>query len=141
VARDRGAWVWAWVWRRREPTPAELGPRGERAAAGHLKRRGYRVVARNLRTRHGELDLLALTPDRSALVIVEVKAGRAASPIPPEVHVTPVKRRKIVALAARVARSKRLAPRPIRFDVIAVAFDHRRVAWLRHHEGAFTSHV
>ena len=36
-----------------------LGQLGERVAAEHLERRGYEVVARNHRTRFGELDLIA----------------------------------------------------------------------------------
>lgn len=128
------------LWRRVRPTPT-LGARGERAAASHLKRHGYRVIARNRRSRLGELDLLALSPDRRRLVVVEVKAGQHGSPLPPEVHVNPAKQRKITALAAEFVRRHRFAARPIRFDVIAVAFDDDRVADLRHHEAAFESHV
>jgi len=36
-----------------------LGTTGERLAAEHLTRRGYRIVERNYRTRWGELDIVA----------------------------------------------------------------------------------
>jgi putative endonuclease len=36
-----------------------LGKLGERAAARHLERAGYRIVERNYRTREGEIDLIA----------------------------------------------------------------------------------
>jgi len=39
-----------------------LGETGERLAAGYLRRRGYRIVGRNLRTQIGEIDILALGP-------------------------------------------------------------------------------
>lgn len=48
-----------------------LGARGEAIAADYLTGRGFRVLARNWRSRHGELDLVAR--DRGALVAVEVK--------------------------------------------------------------------
>src|ERR1700684_78742 len=49
----------------------ERGRRGESLAAEHLRRRGYAILARNVRTRHGEIDLIAR--DGRALIFVEVK--------------------------------------------------------------------
>lgn len=120
---------------------AGLGPRGEKRAARHLRTAGYRIIARNLRTRHGELDLVARSPDRRLLVVVEVKAGRAGAAIPPEVHVTPAKQRKITSLAAELVRRKGIAVQAVRFDVIAVEFGRDAEPIVRHHEGAFESHV
>ena len=56
--------------RRRTSSPARL------ASAG------WEIVERNARTRHGELDIVAL--DGRTLVFVEVKAGRAGSAFGPE---------------------------------------------------------
>ncbi|MEM9882865.1 MAG: YraN family protein [Planctomycetota bacterium] len=116
------------------------GRRGERLAARHLKKNGYRVLARNLRSRHGEIDLVAASPD-GAVVIVEVKAGGANPAFPPELHVTPAKQGKLVALAAAIARRHRLTQRRIRFDVVAVEFPDVGPPTLRHHTAAFESHV
>jgi Uncharacterised protein family UPF0102 len=44
---------------RREDTRRALGQLGERLAAEHLERLGFAIVARNARTRHGEIDLVA----------------------------------------------------------------------------------
>jgi putative endonuclease len=120
---------------------SELGPRGEKRAARHLTAAGYRIVARNLRTRLGELDLVAISPDRRWLVVVEVKAGRAGAVLPPEVHVTVAKQRKISSLAAELVRRKRLAVRAVRFDVIALEFADDGEPIVRHHEAAFESNV
>ena len=49
-----------------------FGSRSERAAARFLKSLGYRVVTRNYRCRHGEIDLIAL--DGRCLVFVEVRS-------------------------------------------------------------------
>ncbi|MBB6429441.1 YraN family protein [Algisphaera agarilytica] len=117
------------------------GRAGEHLAAQHLKKHGYRVLARNLRNRFGEIDLLALAPDGRTVVVVEVKAGSANERFPPELHVTPAKQRKIVALTAQLARRYRLTDRPFRFDVIAVEFPEQGDPVIRHHVGAFASRV
>ena len=52
-----------------------LGRLGERLAAEHFERLGYTVLARNYRTRFGELDLVAA--DDYTLVFCEVKTRRA----------------------------------------------------------------
>lgn len=49
----------------------DLGRRGEQAAADHLRGKGYEILARNFRTRAGELDIVAL--DGETVVFVEVK--------------------------------------------------------------------
>src|SRR4051794_13247196 len=53
-----------------------FGRYGEDAAAEYLRRRGYEILARNVRTSFGELDLVAL--DGETVVFVEVKARRSA---------------------------------------------------------------
>ncbi|CAE7865001.1 unnamed protein product [Symbiodinium necroappetens] len=88
-AAERG---WLGAFRR----PLSLGARGERVAAGHLRSRGYRVILKNVRTKTGELDLVALAPDRETVVVVEVKAKlvRPGSDAPPpEASVTAHKKR------------------------------------------------
>ena len=54
-----------------------LGRTGEDLALAHLERLGYTLVARNHRTRYGELDLVVF--DGTTLVFVEVKRGFRAS--------------------------------------------------------------
>ena len=53
------------------------GQQGEELAAQHFQRLGFEVLARNHRTRFGELDLVAF--DGSTLVFVEVKTRRTDS--------------------------------------------------------------
>ena len=54
-----------------------LGRLGEQCALEHLERLGYTLVARNHRTRFGEIDLVVR--GERALVFVEVKTRRALS--------------------------------------------------------------
>lgn len=57
-----------------------FGDAGEHAAERELVRRGMRVVARNARTRYGEIDLVC--HDGRGYVFVEVKTRRASSFVP-----------------------------------------------------------
>ncbi len=59
-------------WWQGHPAHLQLGLRGERLAARHLRRQGYRILYRNFRGKQGgEIDLVCR--DRDTLVFVEVK--------------------------------------------------------------------
>lgn len=120
-----------------------VGARGERAAAKHLKKQRYRILARNLRSRMGEIDILATAPDRHTIVVVEVKARQLDDDdqdgILPEEHVNRDKQRKLAALASQLVQRYKLDDRPIRFDVIGVDLPPRGAPEIRHHEAAFES--
>ncbi len=113
-----------------------LGRRGEAVAAKHLQVGGYRILGRNLTSRHGEIDLLAQDPDGRTVVVVEVKAG-VGDRVRPEVHVNAAKRRKLISLAPFWARRLGLTDRPWRFDIIAVVLRPGEEPVVRHHRGAF----
>jgi putative endonuclease len=116
-----------------------MGRVGERLAAEHLERLGYRRVAQNHRTRFGELDLIVCDEER--LVFVEVKTrratGRAGSAVEAISH---AKQRRVRAMAAAwlAETSDRPRSRELRFDVVAVTVDrHGRLVRLNHLEAAF----
>src|SRR3954464_13387347 len=117
------------------------GERGEQIAAEHLVHRGYEIVARNARTRHGELDLIAA--DDRALVFCEVKtrvAGGRSGPASALEAIGPNKRRQVRALATRwLAETDDRPHRPnVRFDAIGVTLTVRGdLLALEHIEGAF----
>ena len=56
-----------------------LGRHGEALAAAHFERLGFRVLARNHRTRYGELDLVLADPEERTIVFCEVKTRRLGS--------------------------------------------------------------
>jgi putative endonuclease len=118
-----------------------LGRAAENLAAGRLASAGWELVERNARTRHGELDIVAL--DGRTLVFVEVKAGRSGSAFGPERPVLSVDFRKqlrIRRLATSWMSERRDLPRydEIRFDAVGVTFDRSgRVCDYEHLEGAF----
>jgi len=63
-----------------------LGPRGEQVAADHRAARGYTILDRNVRVRHGKIGLGARLD--GLLVFVEVKARRSSRDFFPETAVT-----------------------------------------------------
>jgi putative endonuclease len=77
------------------------------------------VLARNVRTPGGEVDVLAL--DGETVVLVEVKATARTGPGRPLDRVDHRKRERLRAAWAWLAASKGLSGRPHRFDVVEVA--------------------
>ena len=121
-----------------------LGAAGERLARAHLEARGLAVLDANFRTRHGELDIVAL--DARCLIFCEVKTRVATRAGPdaelgPLVAIGPRKQRRLRLLAREwLARHGADAPwRPeLRFDAVAVELDPAgRLVRLEHLEGAF----
>ena len=114
-----------------------LGRLGEQLAAEHLERLGYAVVARNHRTRYGELDLVAA--DASMLVFCEVKTRRAGGG-PPFESLHEAKRAQVRRMAGAYLSAVDDRPRraAVRFDAIGVVLDGAgRLVRLDHLEGAF----
>jgi len=132
------------LWRRVVPS-RQTGKRGEALAARHLRRQGHTILARNLRTRFGEIDLLTRAPDGRTIVIIEVKTAARLpeqdSSFLPELRVNRDKQRRLVALATQIVRRHGLGRRPLRFDVVAVTLDAPAAQRVRHIENAFQSHV
>jgi putative endonuclease len=110
---------------------AEVNPgaRAEAIAADYLARKGLVVVARNFRTRHGEIDLVAR--DGDTLVFVEVRlrsrsdfGGAAAS-------VTAKKRDRMIAASRAYLANLGREP-ACRFDAVLMdGLSDSRVTWER----------
>ncbi|HEX2578298.1 MAG TPA: YraN family protein [Aquihabitans sp.] len=97
-----------------------LGAHGEDRAAAWYVTRGYEVIARNWRSRTGELDLICAQGDR--LVVCEVKTRSSLAFGHPAEAVTRTKQARIRALASEWLASGAAPFRPheVRFDVAAV---------------------
>lgn len=95
-----------------------FGHESELMAEQFLLAKGYRIVARNLRTQLGELDIVA--EDSGVLVFVEVK-GRATGAFGGALQaVNRRKQAKLVKLAAQYLARHHMSDRPCRFDVVLV---------------------
>lgn len=108
---------------------AEIGGRGEQAAAGYLVERGYRVLDRNWRStdpeQRGELDLVLRR--RGVLVVCEVKTRTGERLAHPAEAVTGEKTARLRRLAAvwlreQAARRPGTTPRGTRFGRRAAPF-------------------
>jgi putative endonuclease len=103
------------------PATRAIGQSGEALAARFLEGRGMRIVARNLRTRMGEIDLVMR--DGPTVVLVEVKTRQGSGGDPPHVAVDARKRARLARLARAYVARQRLDGVACRFDVVAVTLD------------------
>ncbi|MGA2453721.1 MAG: YraN family protein [Solirubrobacteraceae bacterium] len=125
-----------------------LGRLGEELAAAHLDRLGFATIARNVRTRYGEIDLIVFDQRTRTLVFVEVKtrsAGVGGQPVRPDQEplawLRPRQRMRLRRLArAWLSDERHVRPtaRTIRFDAVGVILDGRgRLLRLDHVEAAW----
>ncbi len=95
-----------------------LGREAEDAAAEFLRRRGFEIIGRNVRTARGEIDLVAR--DGGTWVFVEVKARRGTGAAGGLEAVDARKQRRLSRLALDFMARAGLTEAPARFDVVAV---------------------
>jgi putative endonuclease len=104
------------------PSPREVGSQAEDRAARYLLGLGYTLVARRVKTRSGELDIVAM--DGDVLVLAEVRSRKPGAP--PEASLGPRK----VARLRRAAREYLMAAAgpdiAWRFDLVALEGDEIR---------------
>jgi putative endonuclease len=123
-----------------------LGALGEDLAIGHFRRLGFVLVDRNVRTRHGEIDLIAC--NGTVLVFAEVKSRRAIAgrrglcpQEQPLAWLGVAQRERLRRLACAwlyESRGSRPRAETIRFDAVGVIVDGEdRLLRLDHIEGAW----
>lgn len=102
-------------------------------AANLLQQKGYRILERNWRCGHLEVDIIAETEDY--LVIVEVKTRKSTAFGEPEVFVDRQKQRHLIRAAMLYAKFK-CVTKEIRFDIISVV-NSPECQEIKHIENAF----
>ena len=119
-------------------TRRTIGIRGEDEAARFLARCGYAILDKNVRTRAGEIDLVA--KEGKTLVFVEVKTRKdVVEGDPPQAAVNTRKQNRLGKLASGYLKLKRIRQTPCRFDVVAVIVnDEGGVKAIRHIPNAFS---
>ena len=103
-----------------------LGQLGEDLAAEALARRGYHILTRNFRCRHGEMDIIA--SHGGVLVFVEVKTRRSCGYGPPAEAVTFAKQQRMASTAQFYLNQGRHIGRDCRFDVVSVLLQPGKAA-------------
>lgn len=112
----------------------DIGRWGEMKAAEYLEQRGFRIIARNWRDGHRDLDLVAIDADN--LVIIEVKTRRNNDFMEPEQAVDARKIRNLSLAAAKFVRT-RYIEMPVRFDIVTVTGTNGDNCRINHIEDAF----
>lgn len=96
------------------------GKLGEDVAASSLERAGYKILCRNYRCRHGELDIVAR--EGRHLVFVEVKSRRSSRCGEPHEAVDSRKQRRMSRAALHYLQHHGGTEQDARFDVLLVRF-------------------
>lgn len=118
-----------------KPKP-QVGRWGEKYCRRILRKKGYRILDRNFKGRHGELDVVAVK--KGVLVFVEVKTRKydpAFTYGRPGDAVDLAKKKHLVYTAKEYVRRKKTTL-PVRFDIFEVILHPDRAEW-NHIEGAF----
>ena len=101
------------------PSRVAVGQQGEQLAERYLKRRGFRIVARNFRAAGAEIDLVAM--DGETLVFIEVKRRIGTSAGTPGEAVDARKQEQIRRAARIFVGRYRANDHRMRFDVVAIS--------------------
>jgi putative endonuclease len=129
--------LFSWNWREpiRTSSTRQVGNDAEEAAYRYLRKKGYRIVARNYRRRFGEIDLIGW--DGNFLAFIEVKYRSGVSHGLPTTAVHRHKQRQICRLAKEYRIRHKLHDINFRFDVVSVreALDHPAIELIK---GAFS---
>jgi len=108
---------------------AAPGAVAERLASDFLSQRGLAIIARNFRTRRGEIDLIARAG--RTLVFVEVRLRTNASYGGAAASITAAKQARLVAAASLYLARLPDTP-PCRFDAVLLdGLDASRIEWLQ----------
>ncbi len=101
-------------------TTKNIGDYGEDLAEDFLKKKKYKILGRNLRTRFGEIDVLA--EKNKKIIICEVKTRSGNNQYGrPEDAVDYFKQQKLIKMAHWLAAERQYANRVFQIDVIAIS--------------------
>lgn len=95
----------------------ELGDFGERVAAHRLEAAGMHILARNVRTRGGEIDIVA--EDGTDLAFVEVRTRKNIPGVAAE-SLTAVKLRRMWQCAMDYCDTNGVSPERARIDLVSI---------------------
>jgi len=112
----------------------ETGRLGEDLAVQVLEEGGYKIIARNVHTLHGEVDIIA--QGEGCICFVEVRTRRKDSMVSPLQSITPAKQRKIITTALTYLRDHPTELQP-RFDLFCVYTTGGKVDSYEHIKGGF----
>lgn len=95
-----------------------FGKESESIAVSHLKKKGYKIIERNYRTKLGEIDIIA--KEKNTVVFIEVKSRKSGDFGSPKYAVTPKKMKKISMVALYFLKVTNQSGVKARFDVVSI---------------------
>ncbi len=114
----------------------EFGKLAEDLAADFLAKKGYKILVRNFRFQHHEIDIVSEFQD--LIVVTEVKARSYDTLIEPQEAVNKKKIKSIVQTADFFMTDNQI-DKEVRFDIITVLPDKTGALQITHIEDAFQS--
>ena len=113
-----------------------FGAFGEKYAVQYLKKKKYKILEKNYKTRLGEIDIIAR--DRDFLVFIEVKSRSYDPLVTGSYAVDRNKRLHIFKTASLYIKQTKSGLQP-RFDILELEIDrnNRKVLSYNHYENAF----
>ncbi len=95
-----------------------IGDSAEEYVSKQYRKKGFKILVRNFKTRFGELDIVA--GKANLVVIVEVKSRSDTSIVPIEYSITSTKQQKIKSAALDYLAKQNLLESVIRFDAALI---------------------
>lgn len=109
------------LYNKENTTAVSIGNIGEEAAVQAIKKRGYKIIARNYRTKMGEIDIIA--KDGEYTVFVEVRLRKSNNFGSPADTIDKRKQQKIIKAAQYYAVKNAIYDTPMRFDAVLINAD------------------
>ncbi len=116
------------------------GSKAERIAADYLRKKKFKLIEYNYRTRFGEIDLIfekRVSLKEKLIVFVEVKMRNEKSIAQPKEFVDYSKQQKLIMAATEYLTRNKCKLQP-RFDVVEIVCKDDEIISLKHLENAFT---
>jgi len=115
----------------------EKGNYYEGQVVEYLKKKGYNIIKRNFFTRYGEIDIIAEDEKNKLIAFVEVKAREKSTGLHPFEAVDINKQRKIMLAAQEYMVKNNMSNYFIRFDVVGVMLNGKKVEKIEVVQDAF----
>ncbi|MBI2118450.1 MAG: YraN family protein [Elusimicrobia bacterium] len=116
-----------------EKTTRQIGQEKEKEALHFFEEKGWKLIAKNVLCRGGEIDLI-FKDQENTIIFVEVKYRSSLSHGVPQLTVLPYKQNRLIKSALTFIKKNNLQGHDFRFDVLALF-----PAGIEHIPNAFSS--
>ncbi len=113
-----------------------LGKWGEDIAVQYLSQKGYTILARNVRTEFGEIDIVAQQGD--TMIFIEVKTRTTQDFGYPESALTDQKKFHLIRAIQAYLQKEETEPHAWQVDILAIQREKGKEPLIEHFENALT---